>query len=209
MVASPDRGFCLDQRRKARKEVALEIKAQRWLAIWYRCPKCGSQTFQTFLKPTKRNRERTFECQNWSCRTPYEIVERRYWTSFCIEPAISGDTIAGTLAEFGGWRVCHIVHRNIREFKRWYRMRKAELAEQHRLYMEEWRRREAEGEARRKREAEVRALLREAEKIAYRREHAVELLAEQVARAVWPNDSVDDYLSNDDLGDLYDDDHPF
>jgi len=88
-------------------------------------------------------------------------------------------------------------------------MRKAELAEQHRLYMEEWRRREAEGEARRKREAEVRALLREAEKIAYRREHAVELLAEQVARAVWPNDSVDDYLSNDDLGDLYDDDHPF
>jgi hypothetical protein len=162
------------------------------------------------LKRTKRNRERVFECQNWSCRATYEIIGRRYWTSFCIEESISQTTIAGTLAEFGGWRVCQIVHRNIREFKKWYRKRKREQAEEARAYHEKWRKIYAEADAKRQREREQEQLLKEATQIAYRREHAAELIAEQVAALVWvdPETPKNDkeWFSDYDL-DL--DEHPF
>jgi hypothetical protein len=161
-----------------------------------------------------RNRERTFECHNWSCHASYEIVERRYWTSFCIESGISQTTIAGTLPEFWGWRVCHIVHRNIREFKKWYRRRKREQAEEARVYHEKWQKIYAEADAKRQREREQEALIKEAAQIAYKRDHAAELIAEQVAASVWiePPTIVaastnDDFLNDDDLGDL--DDCPF
>lgn len=194
--------------------MTLDIKAQRWLAVSYRCPKCGNTTYHTMLKRTKRNRERVFECQNWSCRSLYEIVERRYWTSFCIEVSLSQTTIAGTLPEFGGWRVCHIVHRNIREFKQWYRRRKREQAEEARAYQEKWQKIYAEADAKRQREREQERLLKEASLIAYRREHAAELIAEQVAASVWiepptivASNSSDDFLNDDGLDDL--DDCPF
>jgi hypothetical protein len=35
----------------------MEMKVQRWLAVWYRCPRCGLQTAQTRMAPTKRNRD--------------------------------------------------------------------------------------------------------------------------------------------------------
>jgi hypothetical protein len=166
------------------------------------------------LKRTKRNRERTFECQNWSCRTLYEITERRYWTSFCIEPGLSQTTIAGTLAEFGGWRVCQIVHRNIREFKKWYRKRKREQAEEARAYHEKWRKIYEEADAKRQREREQEQLLKEAAQIAYRREHAAELIAKQVAASVWVEPAAapendKEWFSDYDLADDLDDDHPF
>lgn len=88
-------------------------------------------------------------------------------------------------------------------------MRRKELAEQHRQYMEEWAKRLAEGEARRKREQAEVALQKEAEAIAYRCAHAVELEAEKIALAVWPEEQQEQIADWAQLPDDFDDDHPF
>ncbi len=137
------------------------------------------------------------------------IVERRYYTTFAIEAGVSFTTIAGTLERIGPFKVCDIVHPNIRTFRQWVERRRAELAEQHRQYMEEWARRQAEGEARRKREQAEAALQKEVEGIAYRRAHAVELAAEKVAQAVWPEEQREQLADWAKLPDDFDDDHPF
>lgn len=183
----------------------MKIKAQRWLAVLYKCPQCGSQTAHTRLTPTKRNREFVSTCSNWRCESTYQIVERRYYTTFAIEVGISETMVAGTLAEIGPFSVCQIVYLNIRAFRKWVEKRRAELAEQHRVYMEEWKRREVEGEARRNKEASERALFKEVEGVVYRREHVVELQAEQVVRDVWSSDSLSANVGWPDD----DDDHPF
>jgi hypothetical protein len=179
----------------------MEIKARRWLAIWYRCPNCGAQTGSPMLTPTRNHREYVPACHHYGCKCKMEIVERKYYTTFAIEAGVSFTTIAGTLEMIGPFKVCNIVFPNIRAFTKWVEQRRAELAEQSRQY-----------EARLKREHEEAALLKEAEQIAYRRSHAVELAAEEVARGVWTEDMSsprkpltldDDYY----LGDLPD--HPF
>ena len=186
----------------------MEIKARRWLAVWYQCPNCGAQSGSPQLTPTQRHREQIPKCHNYRCDDcNMLIVERRYYTTFAIEAGVSQTMVAGTLERLGPFTICTIVHPTIRAFRRWVEQRRAELAEQHRLYMEVWRRREEEGAARRKHEAQERALLREAEAIAYQREHAVELAAEQVARAVWPEEEM--CLKADFDESLFDDDHPF
>lgn len=196
----------------------MEIEARRWLAVLYKCPKCGNQTVQMMLTPTKAHRNRSFPCYRWDCNATYEIAERRYYTTFAIEASVSFTMIAGTLEKIGPFDVCQIVYPSIRRFRRWVEIRRVELAEQHRLYMEEWKKREAEGEVRRRKEAAERAFLWEVEAIAYRQDHVVELQAEQVARALWsdgmPMSSatgfrVDAVGNADDepLGDL--DEHPF
>lgn len=185
----------------------MEIKPRRWLAALYQCPNCGGQTARTLMTPTKRHREYIPECHNWQCRCNMVIVERRYYTTFVIEASVSFTTIAGTLARVGPCKVCDVVHPNVRAFRRWVEQRQAEQAEQHQRYMEEMTRREAEGAAQHERRRREAALLKEAETVAYRRTHAVELLAEQIARAVWPEEehTADDF--DIDLVDL--DDNPF
>ena len=189
----------------------MEIKARRWLAVWYRCPECGAQSGSPMLTPTKVHREYVPGCHNYRCDCKMEIVERKYYTTFVIEPGISFTNIAGTLEKIGPFKVCNIVYPNIRVFTRWVELRRIELAEQSRKYMEEFRKQQAEGEARRERERQERELLRQAGQIAYRRSHAVELAAEEVARGVWPEEmSSPKSLTLDDdyyLGDLPD--HPF
>jgi hypothetical protein len=188
----------------------MEIKARRWLAIWYRCPKCGAQTGSPMLTPTKRHREYVPACYHYRCDCRMEIVERKYYTTFAIEAGVSFTTIAGTLEKIGPFKVCNIVFPNIRAFREWVEMRQAELAEQSRKYMEEFRKRQEESEARHERERQEKALLKEAEQVAYRRNHAVELAAEQIAREFWPKESEEtDRLNLDGVFDLYDDDHPF
>ncbi len=135
------------------------------------------------------------------------VVERRYYTTFAIEAGVSFTTIAGTLERIGPFKVCDIVHRDIRSFRKWVEKRRSELAEQHRLYMEEWRRRQEESEARQKRQREEAALRREVEGIAYQRAHAAKLEAEKVALAYWPEEK--DLSSWAEIQDSFDDKHPF
>lgn len=188
----------------------MEIKPQRWLAVLYKCPSCGNQTVYTRVTPTKRHRERTFECQNWQCKSNYEIVERKYYTTFVIECSISFTIVAGTLGQIGQFKVCDIVHPNVRAFKKWFAQRKAEQAEQTRQYNEKWRKIYEEADAKRERERQQEALIKEAAQVAYRREHAAELIAEEVARSAWGEDEVEagdpEFFVPDDT---FDDDHPF
>ena len=187
----------------------MEIKAQRWLAIWYRCPRCGSQTANPRLTPTKKHRERTYECHNWQCSREHshdmQVVERRYYTTFCIESGVSFTTVAGTLGQLGPFKICDIVHPNIRAFRKWVAVRQAEQAQQYQEYLEHWKQVEKEAAERRERQRKEVALLEEAETVAYRREHAVELAAEQVANAVWVESDVPTFSPEQDL----DDEHPF
>lgn len=132
-------------------------------------------------------------------------IERRWYTLFTEETDLNGTMRAGTLKEIGRFTVCQIVHPNIRVFRAWVEQRRAELAEQNRQYQEEWAKRQAEGEARRKKEEAERALLKEAQEIAYKREHAAELEAEKVARTAWPDEPKSEDW--DALADL--DEHPF
>jgi|SRR5450755_466626 len=188
----------------------MEIKARRWLAIWYQCPECGAQSGSPMLTPTKAHREYAPECSSYRHdRMRMHIVERRYYTTFAIEAGVSFTTIAGTLERIGPFTVCTIVHRNIRSFRKWVEQRRAELAEQHHLYLEEWHRRQEESEARLKRQREEAELIREAEGIAYRRTHAVELAAEKVAQTFWPKETSDSVLADPFEHFEYDDDHPF
>jgi hypothetical protein len=115
-----------------------------------------------------------------------EVVEHRWYTTFCIEPGLSQTTIAGTLEKIGPFTVCHLVHPNLRAFRRWYKRRRAEEDEKARQYFERERQIDAEYRARLARQQAEAAMLKEAEQVAYRREHAAELAAEQVARAAWP-----------------------
>ncbi len=192
----------------------MEIKARRWLAVWFQCPECGAQSGNPMLTPTKKHRERVYECSSYTHRerrVPMQLVERRYYTTFAIETSISFTTIAGTLERIGPFRVCNIVYPDIRAFRKWVEKRRAELAEQSRQYMEHMRIQQEESEARRKREREEAVLLKEAEAVVYRRSHAVEMAAEQVARAARPKESrpEDSFVFPDNgwLDDL--DDHPF
>jgi hypothetical protein len=166
----------------------MEIKARRWLAVLYKCPHCRSQTARTQLTPTKRHRESTLTCGTWECEGAYQIIERKYYTTFAREDNVSFSTVAGTLEKIGSFDVCQIVHPNIRAFRKWVEKRRIELAEQREAYMKEWEHRKAEGEAQRKKEAAERALFKEVEHVVYQREHAIELQAEQVAHAAWPDD---------------------
>lgn len=177
----------------------LKIGVRRWVAVWYRCPKCGKQTAFTMLSPWLYRYLSLQECSSWKCnRFALEVVERRWYTTFCIETGVSFATITGTLEMIGPFRVWNMVHRDIRAFKRWYRRRKAEEAEKTRLHLEYQRQVEAEWRARRERQRPEAAVLKEIEKGAYRREHAVELVAEKVARAVWPGEEIRRQAGNED-----------
>jgi hypothetical protein len=143
-----------------------------------------------------------------------QVVERRYYTTFCIEDGISFSTVAGTLAELGPFKICDIVHPNIRAFRKWVAVRRAEQAEQYRQWSERQKQIEKEATERRERERREAILLKEAGTIAYQRTHAVELLAEQVAKAVWvesdvPNNERVFPPEQFDDSDLDLDDHPF
>jgi hypothetical protein len=165
----------------------LRIEARRWVAIWWRCPQCGAQSADLMLTPWGYRHLRVQECHSYKHeRCSREIVERRWYTTFAIEPGISFSTTAGTLEKIGPFKLCDIVHPNIRVFKRWYWRRKREEAEKTRQYLERERQIEAEWRARRERERQEAALLQEAEAVVYQRAHAAELSAEQVARAAWP-----------------------
>ena len=67
---------------------------------------------------------------------------------------MSFTTIAGTLEKIGPFKLCDIVHRNHREFRKWYRQRRREVDEQARQYFERQRQIEAEAVARRGSEVE-------------------------------------------------------
>lgn len=187
----------------------MEIKAQRWLAVLFQCPQCGNQTIHPRVTPTKRHRDESFACHNWRCQSTYEIAERRYYTTFVIEPGISFTTIAGTLDKLGPFKICDIVHPNIRAFRKWYARRKAEQDEQARVYFERERVLQIEYEAKVKRWREEERLLKDAEKVVYEREHAAELLAEQVAQAAWPEEQKSSLPTDDESLGEFDDECPF
>jgi len=165
----------------------LKIEARQWIAIWYRCPQCGAQSAETMVTPWRYRHRPVRECYGYKCdRCALEIVERRWYTTFCIEPGLSFTTIAGTLAAIGPFKLCDIVHRDIRAFRQWYRQRRAEVDEQARQYWEHERQIDAKWVARRKLQEE----------------------AEAVARGVWPvkstparqaDDDFDPFLDSDDL----------
>ena len=150
----------------------LKIEARQWVAIWYRCPKCGAQSGETMLTPWQYSHRPVRACHSYKHdRCSLEIVEHRWYTTFCIEPGVSFTTIAGTLATIGPFKLCDIVQPNIRAFRRWYRRRRAEEDEKARQYREREHQIEAEWKARRERQRQEAALLQE---------------AEAVARSVWP-----------------------
>jgi hypothetical protein len=105
----------------------------------------------------------------------------------------------------GPFTVCTYVYPNIRVFRRVIAEKTAEREKEAREYFERERQVQAEYEAKLKRQAQERVLLKEAEAIAYRREHAVELAAEKIARAVWPEEIP--AWPDEDMSGL--DDHPF
>src|SRR5579872_4213995 len=168
----------------------VKIESRPWVAVWYRCPRCGAQSAETMLSPWRYLHRQPRECQGRKCdHVELAVAERRWYTTFAIEPGVSFTTIAGTLAAIGPFRVCDIVQPNVRAFRQWYRQRRAEADEKARQYFERERQIEAEWSARRERQRQEAILLREVEAVAYRRAHAVELAAEQVARAFWPAQS--------------------
>ena len=170
--------------------MALKIEARHWVAAWYRCPICGTTSGELQMTPYRWKHRHPRQCFGYKCKTAVlEVVEHRWYTTFCIEPSLSRTTIAGTLKEIGPFEVCHIVHPNLRAFRRWYKRRRTEEDEKARQYFERERQIDAEYRARLARQRQEAALLKEAERVAYRREHAGELAAERVARAVWPVES--------------------
>lgn len=126
----------------------MRIDVRRWVAVWYRCPKCGSQTADPMLTPYRYRHLRKPTCFGLKCdHCEPEIVERRWYTTFCIEPGVSFTTIAGTLEKIGPFKLCDIVHRNHREFRKWYRQRRREVDEQARQYFEAYFERQRQIEA--------------------------------------------------------------
>ncbi len=177
--------------------MTLQIESRRWLAVWYRCPKCGAQSGRTRLTPTRRHRDYVPECDGWQCNDcAMEIVARRYYTTFCIEYGITATTVAGTLAELGPFRICNYVYPNIRVFRRVIAEKMAEREREMQECLERERKMSAEYEGRRKREQEAARLVKEAEAVAYRQAHAVKLAAEQIASAACSEQELpveDDY----------------
>lgn len=115
----------------------LKIESRRWVAVWYRCPQCGAQSAETMVTPWRYRHRHARECSGYRCnRAELEIVERRWYTTFCIEPGLSFTTTAGTLAAIGPFKLCDIVHRDIRAFRRWYRQARKEADERARAYQE-------------------------------------------------------------------------
>jgi hypothetical protein len=169
----------------------LKIEARRWVAVWWKCPQCGAQSADLMLTPWRYRHLPARECFGYKCnRCALVVVERKWYTTFCIEPGLSRTTVAGTLGMIGPFRLCDIVQPNIRAFRRWYRRRRAEEDEKARQYFARERQIEAEYRSRLARQRQEAALLKEVEAVAYRREHAAELAAEQVARAVWPAENL-------------------
>lgn len=188
----------------------MEIKARRWLAVLYRCLECGVQSGCPMLPPTKFHREYVPECSAYGHHgevVRMQIAERRYYTTFAIDVAVSATTVAGTLEKIGPFKVCDIVYPNIRVFREWVDMRQAEVAEQSRQYMECMQIQQAEVAERLKCQEQDRVFLKEVEKVVYRREHAVELEAKKIARALWSEDILEELA--DSFVYLEDDDHPF
>jgi len=124
------------------------------------------------------------------------IAERRYYTTFVIEAGVSFTTVAGSLEQIGPFKVCDIVRPNIRVFRKWVEVRQAELAEQARIYFEETRKRQEEIAVHMERQAQERALLREAE-----------LAAEKIAAVTWGESEPPPARLDYDPGEL--DDYPF
>lgn len=137
----------------------LKIEPRKWIAVWYRCPVCGAQTAHTMLTPWEYKHRPAGECWKYDHRCTLEVVERRWYTTFCIEPGVSFTTIAGTLEQIGPFKICDIVQPDVRAFRKWYRQARAEADKRGREYREHERRVEAEWAARRK-------LLKEAEDVA-------------------------------------------
>jgi hypothetical protein len=148
------------------------------------------------MTPSKKNRDYVPFCLY--CDVPEVIIRRRYYRTWASD--FYG--VAGTCEE-----LCKYYYPNIRAFKRMIAERTAQREREAQAYYEQQRIIEAEAEKRRIRQREEAALLQEAERIAFQAAHAVELEAEQVAKAVWPEEKVD-WLSDDAPGD-WDDDHPF
>lgn len=167
--------------------MTLKIEARRWVAAWYRCPICGATSGELQLTPYRWKHRHPRQCFGYKCHNAVlEVVEHRWYTTFCIEPSPSRTTIAGTLEKIGPFEVCHIVHPNLRTFRRWYKRQRAEEEEKARQYFECERQIDAEYRARLARQWAEAVQLKEVEQVAYRQEHAAELAAEQVARAAWP-----------------------
>ncbi len=170
----------------------LKIESRQWVAVWLRCPRCGAQTGELMLTPWQYRHRQMRECFSYKHdRCALEVVQRRWYTTFCIEPGVSFTTIAGTVATIGPFKLCDIVQPNIRAFRRWVRQHQSKRDEQRRAYEVEW-------AARR----QTAVLVREAEAVAYQRAHTAELAAEQVARAAWPGEesrSARPTLGNDDF----------
>lgn len=149
----------------------MEIKAQRWIAVWYKCEKCGSQTANTMLTPSQYRRSDIPVCRDWPCESEMLVAEKRWYTTFVVERTVSFTTIAGTLSKIGPFKVCDIVHSNIHAFRKWVVVRKEEQAEQHRQYLEYWRRVEEEANVRREQQRKEAIQLKEAEAVASRHMH--------------------------------------
>ncbi len=134
--------------------MTLKIEARRWVAAWLKCPNCGAQSGYPMLTPYQWKHRHPDHCHNYKCNNAVkEVVEHRWYTTFAIEPGLSFTTIAGTLEKLGPFTICQIVHPNVHAFKRWYRRRKAEVAEEARQYHERERQIEAEWRARRQQQA--------------------------------------------------------
>lgn len=170
------------------------IKAQRRLAVWYECPQCKRSCCRAMMTPTKRNREYVGTCIY--CEVPEVIIRRRYYTIWASD--FYG--VAGSCKE-----VCEYYFPNYRTFLQALEEKRVQRAKEAAVYFEREREVQAAFEARCQREREQAALLQEVERIAYYRTHAVELLAEQVVRAVWPDDVAADISSDGED----DDEHPF
>src|SRR5579883_3299208 len=101
----------------------LKIESRQWVAVWYRCPKCGAQLAETMLTPWRyAHRRYVPECHSYKhdpCALA--IVERRWYTTFAIESGLGPTIMAGTAAAIGPFKLCDIVQPNIRAFRQWYR----------------------------------------------------------------------------------------
>jgi len=148
------------------------------------------------MTPSKKNRDYVPVCLY--CDVPEVITRRRYYRTWASD--LYG--VAGTCEE-----LCAYYYPNIRAFKRMIKERTAQREREAQAYYEQQRMIEAEAEKRRKRQREEAALLREAERVAHQAVHAVELEAENVARAVWEAEAPPRWM-RDDSGD-FDDEHPF
>lgn len=141
----------------------LKIEARRWVAAWWKCPQCGAQSADLMLTPWRYRHLPARECFGYKCdRCALVVVERKWYTTFCIEPGLSCTTMAGTLEAIGPFRLCDIVQPNIRAFRQWYRRRKAEENEKTRQYLEREHLIEAEWSARRECQRREAALLQAA-----------------------------------------------